>query len=94
VRVADVTQRRAFHEVDRSRLKILELRAGTGLARLWRKQGKLSEARDLLAPMYQWFTEGPNTRVLQEAQALLESLERKSSEDLVSTDSKTTSSCN
>ena len=44
------------------------------LARLWRDQGKRTEARDLLAPVYNWFTEGFDTPVLQEAKALLEQL--------------------
>ena len=52
----------------------LELRAGTSLARLWRDHGKRSEARDLLAPVYGWFTEGFDTRDLKEAKALLEEL--------------------
>jgi predicted ATPase len=42
------------------------------LARLWRDQGKVQEARDLLAPVYSWFTEGFDTRDLKEAKALLE----------------------
>jgi class 3 adenylate cyclase/predicted ATPase len=54
--------------------KSLELRAATGLARLWRAQGKCTEAHDLLAPVYGWFTEGFNTRDLQEAKALLDKL--------------------
>jgi predicted ATPase len=41
------------------------------MARLWRDQGKGNEARDLLAPVYGWFTEGFNTRDWKEAQALL-----------------------
>jgi len=52
----------------------LELRAATSLARLWRDQGKRAEARDLLAPIYAWFTEGFDTRDLQDAKALLEEL--------------------
>ena len=51
-----------------------ELRAATGLARLWRDQGKPAEALDLLAPIYGWFTEGFDTRDLQDAKALLEEL--------------------
>ena len=46
------------------------------LARLWRDQGKRSEARDLLAPIYGWFTEGFDTPVLQEAKNLLDELRR------------------
>ena len=41
------------------------------LARLWRDQGKLQQARELLAPVYGWFTEGFDTRDLKEAKALL-----------------------
>jgi predicted ATPase len=44
------------------------------LARLWQQQGKRAEARDLLAPIYGWFTEGFETADLQEAKALLEEL--------------------
>jgi predicted ATPase len=54
--------------------KSLELRATTSLARLWQQQGKTSEARQLLTPVYQWFTEGVGTKDLQEAKALLEEL--------------------
>jgi len=43
-------------------------------ARLWRDQGKRDEARDLLAPVYGWFTEGFDTRDLKEAKALLDEL--------------------
>ena len=52
--------------------KSWELRAAMSLARLWRDQGKVSEARELLAPVYGWFTEGFDTRDLKEAKALLE----------------------
>jgi predicted ATPase len=54
--------------------KLWELRAATSLARLWRDQGKRTEAHDLLAPVYGWFTEGFGTPVLQDAKALLEEL--------------------
>ena len=54
--------------------KSLELRAATTLARLWRDQGKRQEARDLLAPVYDWFTEGFDTPDLKETKALLEQL--------------------
>ena len=53
---------------------IAELRATTSLARLWRDHGKRTQARDLLAPAYNWFTEGFDTPVLKEARALLEQL--------------------
>jgi predicted ATPase len=54
--------------------KSLELRAATSLSRLWQQQGKRYEAHDLLAPVYNWFTEGLDTADLQEAKALLEAL--------------------
>jgi predicted ATPase len=54
--------------------KLWEVRAATSLARLWLDQGKRSEARDLLAPIYGWFTEGFDTPVLQNAKALLDEL--------------------
>src|SRR5262249_32670809 len=54
--------------------RLWELRAVSSLARLWRDQGKRAEARDLLAPVYNWFTEGSGSTVPQEARALLEEL--------------------
>ena len=51
-----------------------ELRAAMGLARLWQSQGKHEEARELLAPIYGWFTEGFEAKELKEAAALLEDL--------------------
>jgi len=54
--------------------KSLELRASTSLARLWQQQGKNEEARQMLAEIYRWFTEGFDTKDLQEAKALLEEL--------------------
>jgi predicted ATPase len=54
--------------------KSWELRAAMSLARLWRDQGKPQQARELLAPVYGWFTEGFDTRDLKEAKALLEEL--------------------
>jgi predicted ATPase len=54
--------------------KSLELRAATNLARLWQQQGKKSEAHGLLSEIYGWFTEGFDTKDLQEAKALLEEL--------------------
>ena len=54
--------------------KSLELRAATSLARLWRDQGKRTEARGLIAPIYGWFTEGFDTADLKEAKALTEEL--------------------
>jgi predicted ATPase len=54
--------------------KSLELRAAMSLARLWRDQSRATEARDLLAPVYGWFTEGFDTADLKEAKALLDEL--------------------
>lgn len=62
------------HAIDiarRQSAKLFELRAGTSLARLWRDQGKRMEARELLAPIYNWFTEGFDAPDLIEAKALL-----------------------
>ena len=49
-------------------------RAAMSMARLWRDQGKAQQARELLAPVYGWFTQGFDTRDLKEAKALLEEL--------------------
>ena len=54
--------------------KALEPRAAICLRRLWQQQGKCAEARQLLAPIYGWFTEGFDTADLQEARALLDEL--------------------
>ncbi|WP_179137548.1 ATP-binding protein [Candidatus Entotheonella palauensis] len=54
--------------------KSRELRAATSLARLWKQQGKREEARELLFPVYNWFTEGFDTADLQEAKVLLDNL--------------------
>jgi predicted ATPase len=51
-----------------------ELRGAAGLARLWRDQGRGAEARSLLEPIYEWFSEGLDTPLLQDAKALLEEL--------------------
>ena len=58
----------------RQQVKSLELRAAMSLARLWQQQGKCQEARELLAEVYGWFTEGFDTPDLQEARVLLEEL--------------------
>jgi predicted ATPase len=65
---------RALVVARQQQAKSWELRAAMSLARLWRDQGKVSEARELLAPVYGWFTEGFDTRDLKEAKALLEEL--------------------
>ncbi len=53
---------------------MFELRAATDLARLWQGWDKRAEARDLLAPVYGWFTEGFDTADLKDAKALLDDL--------------------
>jgi predicted ATPase len=65
---------RALDVARRQEAKSLELRAAMSLARLWQQQGKRAAARELLAPVYGWFTEGFDTADLQEAQALLAAL--------------------
>ena len=54
--------------------KVMELRAAVSMARLWRDQSKVRQARELVAPVYGWFTEGFDTRDLKEAKALLDEL--------------------
>ena len=65
---------RALAVARQQQAKSWELRAAMSMARLWRDQGKRDEARDLLAPVYGWFTEGFDTLDLKEAKALLEEL--------------------
>ncbi len=65
---------RAIHVARHQSAKSWELRAACGLARLWRAQGKRQEVRDLLAPVYGWFTEGFDTPDLREAKTLLDEL--------------------
>ena len=65
---------RALLVARQQQAKSWELRAAMSLARLWRDQGKVQEARELLASIYAWFTEGFDTRDLKEAKALLEEL--------------------
>ena len=62
---------RALAVARQQQAKSWELRAAMSLARLWRSQGKPQQARELLAPVYGWFTEGFDTRDLKEAKALL-----------------------
>jgi len=73
---AEQSYEKALAVAKRQSARIFELRAATSLARLWRDQGKRGAASDLLAPIYNWFTEGFDTPVLQGAKALLESLRR------------------
>jgi predicted ATPase len=76
---ADVTKAEAYFQralgvARHQQAKSWELRAAMSLARLWRDQGKPQQAREVLAPVYGWFTEGFDTRDLLEAKALLEEL--------------------
>ena len=66
--------RRGLQLARDQKAKSLELRSATSLARLWRDQGKHTEARALLTPVYGWFTEGFDTPDLKEAAALLDDL--------------------
>ena len=66
--------RKAIEIARRQQAKSLELRAVMSLAKLWQQQGKKREAHEMLAEIYGWFTEGFDTKDLQEAKALLDSL--------------------
>ena len=77
--VPDVAQAEACFQqalaiARRQQAQSWELRAATSLAQLWQQQGKRAEARELLVPVYGWFTEGFDTADLQEAKVLLEEL--------------------
>ena len=65
---------RALSFAQAQQAKSWELRAATSMARLWHDQGKRHEARDLLAPVYGWFTEGSGTFDLKQAKASLDEL--------------------
>jgi predicted ATPase len=71
---AETWLQRALDVTRRQQAKSLELRAAMSLARLWQRQGKRIEGYELLAPVYNWFTEGFDTADLQEANALLAAL--------------------
>ena len=66
---------KAIEIARKQQAKSWELRASTSLARLWQRQGKHHAARNTLSEIYNWFTEGFDTKDLQEAKALLDSLE-------------------
>jgi predicted ATPase len=70
----DACFQRALHVAGRQQAKALELRAAVSCGQLWLAQGQRDAARELLAPIYGWFTEGFDTADLQEARALLEAL--------------------
>ena len=68
----DACFERALAVARAQQAKSWELRAAMSMARLWRDQSKRDEARDLLAPVYGWFSEGFDTLDLKEAKALLD----------------------
>jgi predicted ATPase len=74
---AEASVLRSLDIARRQRAKLWELRAAMSLTRLWRGQGRLREARELLTPIYAWFTEGLDTADLQDARDLLEALARE-----------------
>jgi len=71
---AEELYRKALSIAEEQKARFWELRAATRLARLWADRGRRIEARELLAPIYGWFTEGFDTRDLREAKALLDAL--------------------
>ena len=71
---AEACFRRALDIARRQQAKSLELRAALGLSRLWQARGRKEQARELLGAVYGWFSEGFDTRDLQEAKALLQAL--------------------
>lgn len=71
---AEQRYRQAIAVAERQSAKLLQLRASVSLARLWHDQGKCVEACDLLAPIYNWFTEGFDAPDLKDAKALLAEL--------------------
>ena len=73
-RAAEDSFRKAIEVAQEQEAKSWELRAATSLARLWAEWGKRAQSRDLLAPVYGWFTEGFDTADLKDAEALLDEL--------------------
>ena len=71
---AETALKQALRTARRQQAKSYELRAATSLAQLWGEQGRRAEARDLLAPVYDWFTEGFDTSDLKDAKALVDKL--------------------
>jgi class 3 adenylate cyclase/predicted ATPase len=71
---AEACFERALAVARKQQAKSWELRAAMSMARIWRDQGRRQQARDLLAPLYAWFTEGFDTRDLKEAKVLLDEL--------------------
>ena len=73
-RAGEVCLQQALDVARGQQAKALELQAAVSLSRLWQRQGKREEARQLLAPIYGWFTEGFETADLQEAKTVLGAL--------------------
>jgi predicted ATPase len=71
---AEACFQQALAVARRQQAKSWELRAALSLSRLWQRQGQRAAARDMLVPIYGWFTEGFDTAALQDARALLEEL--------------------
>src|SRR5262249_61837457 len=71
---AEENYRRAYDIAQGQNARSLQLRAATSLARFWRDEDRRAEARDLLAPIYGWFTEGFDTPDLMEAKEILDTL--------------------
>jgi predicted ATPase len=71
---AEACYERAINVAQGQGARSLELRSATSLARLWHAQGRVETARELLAPIYAWFTEGFDTPDLKDARALLDEL--------------------
>ena len=71
---AETEFQRALTTAHRQQARYWQLRAATSLAGHWRDRGRQAEARDLLAPIYRWFTEGFDTSDLKAAKALLDGL--------------------
>jgi len=71
---AEACFERALAVARKQQAKSWELRAAMSMARIWRDQGRRQQARDLLAPLYAWFTEGFDTCDLKEAKVLLDEL--------------------
>jgi predicted ATPase len=74
VHQAEQCFQQALHIARTQQARTFALRAATSLSRLWQRQGKTVEARELLTSIYGWFTEGFDTADLQEAKALLAQL--------------------
>jgi len=71
---SEIAFKQALQLARQQRAKSWELRAATSLARLWGEQDRRTEAHELLAPVYGWFTEGFDTADLRDARALLDDL--------------------